>query len=321
MDYREFTRAVEEQINQKIAGGAEAKLYKTIKNNGTERTGLLVETPGINISPTIYLEEYYDDYRNGKPMGKIVDDIESFYQSVRREDSWDYRQILTYDGVKDRVVFKLVNTAKNRKYLASVPHMDFLDLSVVFYVLLEITEEGTASMAVTSDHLKQWNVRTDELWADAAENVKRLLPAEFFTMDHALKEILKKGMGMQDKAGEAVTPENLLREDTCARDGMYVLTNSLRSYGAACIVYPHILDMVWDILRTDFYVLPSSVHEVIITPCSDAISCRELDEMIRNINDTQVDAEEVLSGHAYLYERSLGRLCIGTKRPAARGAL
>ena len=136
MDYREFTRAVEEQINQKIAGGAEAKLYKTIKNNGTERTGLLVETPGINISPTIYLEEYYDDYRNGKPMGKIVDDIESFYQSVRREDSWDYRQILTYDGVKDRVVFKLVNTAKNRKYLASVPHMDFLDLSVVFYVLL-----------------------------------------------------------------------------------------------------------------------------------------------------------------------------------------
>ena len=83
---------------------------------------------------------------------------------------------------------------------------------------------------------------------------------------------------------------------------MYVLSNKMRNYGAACIVYPHILEMIWNILQTDYYVLPSSVHEVIITPCHKSITCEELDEMIQDINATQIDAEEVLSGHAYLYE-------------------
>ena len=68
MDYRTFTCAVEKQMNQKMTGGVKAGLYTTTKNNGKERTGILIESPGINISPTIYLEEYYDDYRNGKPM-------------------------------------------------------------------------------------------------------------------------------------------------------------------------------------------------------------------------------------------------------------
>ena len=145
-----------------------------------------------------------------------------------------------------------------------MPHIDFLDLSIVFYVLLEITEDGTASMAVTCEHQKQWGTSTERLWKDAAENVKRILPAEFFTMNYALKEILKKGMGIEN--GQVTVPENLFGNDSSVRDGMYVLSNSIRSYGAACIVYPHVLDMIWNILKTDFYVLPSSVHEVIITP-------------------------------------------------------
>lgn len=317
MDYREFACAVKEQMNYQMTGGVRAQLHTAVKNNGTERTGVLIEVPGINISPTIYLEEYYEDYRKGASMEKIVGDIIAFYGSVRQERSWDCRKILTYDGVRDQVVFKLINTAQNRAFLRTVPHIDFLDLSIVFYVLLEITDEGTASMAVTLEHAEQWRVRAEQLWEDAGENVKRLLPAEFFTMNYALKEILKKGIGIKD--GRSAAEENLLGNDSDVRDGMYVLSNKMRNYGAACIVYPHILEMIWNILQTDYYVLPSSVHEVIITPCHKSITCEELDEMIQDINATQVDAEEVLSGHAYLYEHRTGRLCIGTDRSAGRG--
>ena len=319
MDYREFACAVKEQMNYQMTGGVRAQLHTAVKNNGTERTGVLIEAPGINISPTIYLEEFYEDYRKGVSMEKIVGDIIAFYGSVRQERSWDCRKLLTYDGIRKQIVFKLINTAQNAAFLRSVPHIDFLDLSIVFYVLLEITEEGTASMAVTQEHVEQWDVSVKQLWESAAENVKRLLPAEFFTMNYALKEILKKGAGM-DK-GEPEAPQNLLGNDSCVRDGMYVLSNSLRSYGAACIIYPHILEMIWDILQTDFYVLPSSVHEVIITPCHRSITCEELDDMIKDINETQVDAEEVLSNHAYLYEHSTGRLCIGTKCHEGRGTV
>ncbi len=306
MDYRAFTDAVEKQMNQRMTGGVKAGLYTAEKNNGIERTGVMIETPGINISPTIYLEEYYQNYKNGISIEKIVDEILLFYESIKQEKPWDCEKILNYKGVKDRIVFKLVNTAKNRHFLSTVPHIPFLDLSAVFYVLLEASDEGTAVMTVTRRHMEQWNVETDTLWADSVRNSRCLLPAEFFTMDYALKEMLSKN-------GRAGASENLLTGNVQSRDGMYILSNKSRSYGAACIAYPHILEMIGEILRTDYYVLPSSVHEVVIVPRCENISAAELDEMIREINITQVDDEEVLSDHAYLYEIKGGYLRRGTE--------
>ena len=309
MDYRTFAGAVEKQMNQRMTGGVKAGLYTAEKNNGTQRTGVMIETPGVNISPTIYLEEYYQNYKDGTEIEKIVDEIMLFYESIKQERSWDCEKILNYKGVKDRIVFKLVNTAKNRKFLSTVPHIPFLDLSAVFYVLLEVTDEGTAAMTVNRQHMEQWKVRTDTLWSDAVRNSRRLLPAEFFTMEYALKEMYRRNIGGAQSEAE----ENLLTGAAGSRDGLYVLSNKCRNYGAACIAYPHILEMIGGILRSDYYILPSSVHEVVIVPCCDSFTAAELDEMIREINITQVDDEEVLSDHAYKYELKAGCLRRGTE--------
>ena len=309
MDYKEFACAVEKQIKQKMKGGVKASLYTVVKNNGKERTGVLIETPGVNISPTIYLEEYYESYLEGKPLEYIVGELTEFYESIRKGESWDCNQILTYNGVKDRIVFKLINTAKNRKFLDSVPHRMFLDLSIVFYVLFEGTEEGTAVMTVSNRHAKQWNVGTEELWEDAVKNAGKLLPAELMTMKSALKDMVKKS----DDCKENAETENLLAGGGSSRDRMYVLSNNLRNYGAACIAYPHIMETIGEILQEDYYILPSSVHEVVIVPYSKEISRGEMDNMVRDINETQVADEEVLSDHAYLYDIRMGCLRRGTE--------
>ena len=314
MDYKEFAGAVEKQMNQRMEGGVHTSLYTAVKNNGKERTGILIETPGVNISPTIYLEEYYEGYIKGRPIGQIVDEIMDFYNGIKKEESWNCEEIRSYEGVKDRIVFKLINTAKNRRFLSTVPNRTFLDLSIVFYVLLEVTEEGTAAMTVSNSHAEQWKVCADILWADAVRNVRKLLPAEFVTMNHALQEMLGENT---DDDGIKGT-ENLLLGNARERDGMYILSNKLKSYGAACIAYPHIMEMIGEILQRDYYVLPSSVHEVIIVPFSPGLDSRELDEMIREINITQVEEEEVLSSHAYLYERRMGKLRSGGARKAGR---
>ncbi len=301
MDYKEFAHAVEKQMNQRMTGGVKAGLHTAVKNNGKERTGVLIETPGVNISPTIYLEEYYESYLEGRPLGYIVGELIEFYENIKKEESWDCDRILTYDGVKDRIVFKLINTAKNRKFLSTVPHRMFLDLSIVFYVLFEATGESTAVMAVSNNHARQWNVGTETLWQDAIKNARKLLPAEMMTMDYALKEMLGKGCGQMPET------ENLLSGAGKERDGMYVLSNSLRNYGAACIAYPHIMEDVGEILQGDYYILPSSIHEVVIVPYTREISRKEMDDMVKDINETQVAEEEVLSNHVYLYERSTGR--------------
>lgn len=307
MNYQQFVSAVEKNLNQIMEGGVKASCYTAVKNNGTERTGVVIETPGVNISPTIYLEEYYEQYMKGRTMEETVHALVEFYQSIRREESWDCSGLLDYEGVKDRIVFKLINTDKNREFLRDVPHRTFLDLSVVFYVLIEINCNGTAAMPVKYSHIKRWGIGDSALWDAAVENVKQLLPAEFFTMRHALKECIEQKT-FTDRA------ENLLSEPEMQRDSMYVLSNRIRSYGAACIAYPHVLEMIGGILGEDFYVLPSSVHEVVIVPASSGVGCRDMDEMVAEVNRTQVAPEEVLSDRAYYYDRRIDVLQPGSAR-------
>ena len=54
----------------------------------------------------------------------------------------------------------------------------------------------------------------------------------------------------------------------------------------------------------DYYVLPSSVHEVLIVPAEYVRNRQMLDEMVREVNQVCVEEEEILSDHAYYYDRS-----------------
>ena len=89
---------------------------------------------------------------------------------------------------------------------------------------------------------------------------------------------------------------------------MYVLSNNQRNYGAVSILYEGLLKDIGERLQEDYYVLPSSVHEVIIVPESNSPGQEELEHMIVEINETQVEPEEVLSDRAYYYSRKEARL-------------
>lgn len=186
---------------------------------------------------------------------------------------------------------------------------------MVFYVLLEVRREGTAMMTICENHIRQWGIDADTLWETAAENVKRILPAELFTMRYALGEI------MSGSEEGHCTRENILEGNSGEHDRMYVLTNRIRSYGAACMAYPYIPEMIGRTLGTDYYILPSSVHEVMIVPADGGLAGGELEEMVREINATQVAEEEVLSDHVYYYDcrEGLLRVC-GAEEAGKEGA-
>ena len=150
--------------------------------------------------------------------------------------------MLSFEGVKDRIIFRLINTEKNKELLLDVPHKKFLDLSLVFAVLVEADNDGTAVMLIKDLHMRQWKVTKEQLWNAAKENTKRLLPAECFGMNFAVYELLSRSTpGEHDR-------ENLLRRtwhiheelELPEKDKMYVLSNKLKNYGAACIAYPYI---------------------------------------------------------------------------------
>ena len=289
MTYYQFVQAVEGRIKEAVKESVAVRIHTAEKNNGTIRRGLTLTEQDINISPTIYLEEYYRQFQNGGSLEHITSDILRLYNEVRFQKSWGEEKLYDYSQVKEKVIYRLVNYESNEKMLRNVPYIVYLDLAIVFCVLLEVTKYGTATMAIRNDHLELWGVEKEELYRQASENTSKFLPDDFSSMSAVIEELTEESeahISFEDKEEE-----------------MYVLSNRIHSYGAAAILYSGRMEGIGMYLKSNYYVLPSSVHEVIVVPEKAAVEKEDLSAMVAEINRTQVEAEEVLSDHAYYYDR------------------
>ena len=286
MTYCQFVQAVEKHVKETAREELRITVHTSQKNNGVCRRGLLFSEEQTNISPAIYLEEYYRRFELGYPVEEIAKDILRLYDRMRFPGSWKDIELLDYEAVRDKIVYRLVNREANRERLKEIPYVSYLDLAIIFYVLLDSGENGTASMLVKNSHLKQWQVSWTEIYKRACNNTMRLLPYDFLSMSAAI--------GLDDV---------MFKEED-----MFVLTNTLRCYGAAAILYPGRLRAIGEYLGEDYYILPSSVHETIILRAGTAPDREDLDDMVAQINRTEVEDEEVLSDHAYFYDRDHDRL-------------
>lgn len=291
MSYEQFVTKIESNIKAHFNDGRKIYIHTAIKNNGKERKGITFVEEGVNVSPTIYLEEYYDRFSQGSSIEKVTAQILELYHQVRFGHSWEGEFVQEYTNIKDRIIYHLINRQANQELLKEVPHVPFLDLSIVFYVLIEMDPEGErmATMLIRREHLNMWKTGEEEIYRAAKHNTERLLPYEFATMYTVVEEMLDD--------------EELKEAREQKEDSMYVLTNQMRNFGAAAILYRNRLQAVGLYLKENYYVLPSSVHEVIIVPESRAPEQKDLCAIVSEINETQVKEEEVLSNHAYYYDR------------------
>ena len=105
-------------------------------------------------------------------------------------------------------------------------------------------------------------------------------------------------------------PENLLKAEqvTDTDCPMYVMTNQYTRNGAVAMLYPEVLEKMCGLFPDGYYILPSSIHDLVIIPKSVSMTPRELGEMVRDINKAAVTREEVLSDRIYEYDKDKGRV-------------
>lgn len=293
MNYQQFVCAVEQKVKQQMREGMSVCVQRTIKNNGKVRIGIMLSEEGSNVSPTIYLEEYFDQFQKHKSIDQVVKNIWRLYREVRIEHTWETTMLQSFSKTRQKIVYKLIHAQENEELLKTIPHVLYLDLAIVCYILLDISESGTATILITNEMMKMWKIEKELLYSIAHQNTKKALPAEFKTMRSVVAELL----GEENQLGEG-------------EDLMYVLTNEIRSFGASCILYDKVLEDIGNQLGENYYVLPSSVHEVIIVPESKSPNRADLEDMIEEINDTQVEEEEILSYRAYYFSRKENRLIL-----------
>lgn len=294
MEFTNFTTLVQREVEKRAGENYRVKLNDVMKNNGVVLRGITLMQDDSNISPTIYLNPYYDAYENGDTtLGTVIDEVIDTYERNKINRSIDMKFFLNYETVRSRIIFKLINTEKNQELLRDVPYIPFHDLSIVFQCLVSEERFGNASILIHNVHLQLWKVNARELYECALENTPLLQGYELADMNTVLEEMKALG-GIDDEEIEDMQQEV----------PMYVLSNKSRINGASCILYKDILKDFAMVVDKDLYVLPSSIHEVILLPSDGTQESEQLKEMVREINQSQVEKEEVLSDSVYYYRRS-----------------
>lgn len=291
LEYDKFIDELREKVQDAV--GTEGKVvFTTIsKNNGTVKEGLSIETKMANKIPVIGIRDIYERYRTGSSMEECVAYCRKAMDqraNINISELWGM-----WKEQKKQIKPCLVNGEWNQERLKEIPHFSYGDLAVKFRVEYKISNELKAGYDVTYDMLRHWGISKNQL----VETVMQNLRQEKYTI-RDLQEVLGEQFGLP------------VEEER--KGAFYLLTNGGQIYGAAGMLRTDLLEHFAEEKGCDFYILPSSVHELLLIVDSGEITREELEEMVRSVNQTCVAKEERLSDRVYYFRRGSGKAELAT---------
>ena len=205
----------------------------------------------------------------------------------------DYRWIEEYGKARRRLFIRVRNMEAHKKAVSALPHEEILDLAVTCHVFLEESLRGISSCTVTEDLRGEYGVTAAELIRDATDNAASLCGWQIRPMTEMSAYLTGEDAPALQEGAEEVL----------------VITNRKMLYGAAAVFYPGVAPEIASRLQGSYFLLPSSVHEMIAVPAKDHDPAY-LSQMVRTINRTVVDTGDRLSDHVYLYDTETGTFVI-----------
>lgn len=291
MSYDYFIEKVIQSISERLGTEARVTVGRVLKNNQQRIDSLTILQKGENMAPAIYLNAYYSQYQRGVSFDSIIEQMLAYYYASAR-GSFDLSCFSQFEKIKEHIVCKLVNFARNQYILQQVPYHRFLDLAVVYYYRVDDPVIGKGSILIQNSHMKMWNTTLEEMHALAEENTKRLLPHRLMGIEEMIAQIVKAD-------GEYWSREHA---------PLYVLTNTEQYFGAVNMIFSPVLEEIREKLQCDFYLLPSSIHECMVLPANDSQSPEELHWMVKMVNRECVEEAEILGESVYKYEMESRKL-------------
>lgn len=235
--------------------------------------------------PAIYLEPYYEKFTSGDSLYSIVRELrESYEWSMTRMGSYEF-DLTNYNYVKDKLIYRLVNYEKNKDMLKGCPHIRLEDLALTFRWLAHEDSIGISTALVTYQELELWDVTSEEILLDAQRNTRRLFPGKIMIFD----ELFSSYMGGDYELDDYIP--------------MYIVTNKQQINGACVILYDSFLKDFTSENPGNYYILPSSIHEMILVPADSVTNPENLQEIVQHANETVVNVDEYLSDSVYYYDR------------------
>ena len=220
---------------------------------------------------------------------------EIVFEISRTSRNIDVRATIgSWENVQSRLAVRLINTVWNQKFLQTLPHREYMDLSLVAYMDFVKNEDGIVSMAVTPNLLQMWRIDEEELFQTALSN---LMNEKFIIRD--MEEVI------QEMRGEKIKPTPY--------DGQnFVFTDKFRKYGSRGLLRTDLLSQFAEEMGTDLFILPDSVHDLILTPVRSELTDADINDMMEVIRVFSEPEQDSLSNSVYYFSRASGEVSVYT---------
>ena len=286
----EFVEALKEKLSER-GNDVDVKV-STVEKMNQSYEAITITPEGSNIGMNMNLEIFAEAYESGVPFNEIVEQVTNKVEAhLANMPAFDVAALVDYEQMKSNIAMEVVAADRNADLLTKIPHQDMEDMAVVYRFVVSSDETGRASMLVTNDILDKMGVTPEQLHADALENAPELRP------------VVIKGMSevMMDMMGEDA-PEMFGIDEFPQDEMMYVATVPDKISGAGVIAYQEFMDQAAEKLGGDFYILPSSIHEILLVKDDGNVDFKDLKAMVEEVNATQVAPEEKLTDSVYHYD-------------------
>lgn len=251
--------------------------YVRVWKNNLELEGYSLKSPVSNVAPTVY----YDNSWYSSTDDEVIDFLKDMYQKHAAE--FDISMLQDKNYILSHIMPRMVSMAnapelKNR----GIAYMPFLDMIVLFYIPVDgIGVDGIATAQITDKLLSSAEITVDEAYAAAIANMES--QAEVMSM----AELMAQQFGMEfSEEEETIAP-------------MWVCSTKNRVMGAAAVLCASVISALEEKISGKIAILPSSIHECIAIKYNSDEDLRYFTDMVRDINESQVQMHERLTDTVY----------------------
>lgn len=280
---KEYLDEMDPEVDMKIEQ-AENKLLKEVD-------ALVLHKPDREYSTNIFLDKAYVAYMSTGDMEPIMKDIAATVRKSKEQlDKLEAIDLNSFEGVKERLSVQILNTERNQSQLPVIAHRKIpeTDLAVVYRVEISKDNNLFESVKVTNKMLEVWKISEEQLYQAALGQTVEKYP---FSVSDTGQFIFQK------------EPVAYQLPDTLKPGRLYCLTNMNFVNGAAAILYPDLLKTIADRFEGNYFILPCSIHEVLLLKDDGEASVEDLELMVRSANEESVPEVDILSDHVYAYDR------------------
>ena len=286
MDYEQFLEQVKADLQEQFSY-MNVEIRSVEKLQGQSYTGISITPEGSNAGATMNLYSQYEMLQDGVPMDIVMRRIENLAaDAVNQIPQVEASTLSDYEQMKHTLIMQAVPVGPNRALLETIPHRTMEDIAIVYRFQLEHRENADATVLVTNQMLQNYGITAEQLMADAAISAPQRNPVSLRSLAEVLSEM----------SGGMIPPEDV------GAPPLMVATVPGAVNGAGVMGYPDFFKDAAEQIGGSYFILPSSVHEILLLADDGSMSAQELSAMVSAVNSQEVKPEEQLGSEAYHYD-------------------